>query len=95
MPSRSTRTARPSGSNTSTEPSASLSTIMRSIVRDQRRGVDRPEGLGWSIRSTFGVRPADVSVYYRRNARKFWLFVAPPARIERATLPLGGGCSIH
>lgn len=48
-PSRSTRTARPSGSSTSRAPSASLSTIMRARMPGAGPAVYRPSGLGRGV----------------------------------------------
>lgn len=64
LPSRPTRTACPSGSKTSSEPSARLSTIMRPIVHDRRRGVDQPGGLG---RAT-PVGRVEIFTDFSRNA---------------------------
>jgi len=61
-PSRSTCDARPSGISTSSDPSASLSTIMQPIVHRRRRAVDRPDGLGRAVERT-AAAPAVVTPF--------------------------------
>lgn len=59
---------------------------------------DDPDGLVKALLFIGGAPGGGRGLAHAQGEHAYALLkvrVAPPARIERATLPLGGGCSIH